>query len=179
MKQSSHLLVVLMVLLSGCASKLAVYDDKGNPMKGVPVRSPLLVEITTETSYEIDPKISASDSRYETIKRLCAPTTKSTSSFLPLGTLSYITFEPAALGKSEFKLEFSDSGSLKTLSLNSDPAAATESVSKLLGTILPYVAAPKPTEKALAEEPDLEKVRASVCIANETKIKSIKERKVE
>lgn len=179
MKWSLQLLVVLMALLSGCASKLAVFDGHGNPMKGVPVRSPLLVEITTETSYEIDPKIPASDRGYETIKKLCAPTTNSTTSFLPLGTLTYVNFEPASFGKSEFKLEFSDSGSLKTLSLNSDPAATTESVSRLLGAVLPYVAAPKPTEKALAEEPDLERTRASVCLVKETKIKSIKERKLE
>lgn len=179
MKPSLCFLALTVSLLSGCASKLTIYDAGGNPLKGVPVRTPILVEVTTETTYEIDPKISTSDPRYETIKELCAPTTKSTTSFLPLGTLSYVNFEPALFGKSEFKVEFSDSGLLKTLALNSDPAATTEAVSKLLGTVLPYVATPKPIAKLLEDEPDLEKTRAAVCIVKDTKIKTIKERKVE
>lgn len=176
-----YVVLPAIMALSGCSAKLTVYDQDGNVQKGVPIRTPVLVEITSKTIYEIDPSISTSNLQYETIKKLCEPTTTQTTSFLPLGNISYVNYDPATFAKSEFKVEFTDAGATKSISVNSDPSATTESAATLLGTVLPFFTAPKAAPSALfaPSTVDLEALRKKTCIVKETKIETIKERKLD
>ncbi len=179
--ENDILVTPAIIALGGCSAKLTVYDQDGNTQKGVPIRTPILVEITSKTIYEIDPSISTSDPQYETIRKLCEPTTNQTTSFLPLGNISYVNYDPATFAKSEFKVEFTDSGATKSISVNSDPSSTTESAATLLGTVLPFFKAPKAALSApfALGTVDLEELRKKSCIVKETKIETIKERKLD
>jgi hypothetical protein len=125
-------------LAAGCASSLRSFDAEGRALTGVPIRAPLLVEVTRVTTYTPAPTAGA-------YAAYCKPDTAVTLEVMPLGRLFYVNVDPASLGKAEFKLELTEAGTLKTVSLNSDPRTA-ESIKELgaaLGTLLPYVAAPK------------------------------------
>ena len=174
-------IVLAIVALGGCSAKLVVYDQDGKVQKGVPIRTPVLVEITSKTIYEIDPSISTSDPKYETIKILCEPTTKQTTSFMPLGNVSYVNYDPATFAKSEFKVVFTDTGATKSISVNSDPSSTTESAATLLGTVLPFFKAPKavPSTPFVPGTVDLEELRKKSCIVKKTIIENIKERKLD
>lgn len=164
------------ISLMGCAASLLVYDEDGNLKKGVPVRTPILVEITEKTIYKVDPSIPTSDPNYETIVELCEPTLKQSTSFLPLGEISYIEYDPATFAKSEFSIDFGESGALKSISVNSDPAATTESVSNLLATVLPFIKAPR---VAPTVDVDLEELRNKSCIVKAAVIESIRPRSLD
>lgn len=168
--------LVLISALPGCSAKLAVYDESGSELKGVPVRSPALVLITTTTTYEIDPSISSATPNYSTIQKVCQPTSSQSTSVLPIGQLSYVSYDPAPLAKSEFKVEFNDSGAAKSISVNSDPAATTEAASSLLSTVLPFLKAPK---AAALDGGDLGALRKKSCIVKKTEITSVKALKVQ
>lgn len=183
MKNGLIISSISMAMLSACSAKLEIYDQNGNTLKGIPIRSPVLVEVTTTTSYIQDPAINQADPRWQyrdTIRELCNPTTATVTSSLPLGALNYVNYDPASFAKSEFKVEFNDAGGTKSISVNSDPAATTESVSSLLGTVLPFVKEPK-AAPAAALGPggiDLEELRKSACIVKGTAVTSIKEVKL-
>lgn len=151
--------VSIAILTSGCASSLKTFDSQKLPSVGIPVGTPVLVKITEKTSYEVDP----SNSKYESY---CKPEINAKYQFLALGERSYIAFDPAPFGKGEFKVEFNDAGVLKTVSLNSDATAGADKVSDLLGTVLPYLAAPKPAPetKALVVEDTAQKKKDKYCI---------------
>ena len=144
--------------ITGCASSLVTYDSKGQKTKGIVVHSPVLVKITTETTYKVDP----SNVKH---KEFCTPEQNSTYEFLPLGEKSYINFDSASFGKSEFSIEFAEKGSLKGVSLNSDASAGVEKVTSLLGTVLPFVAKPKAEIETKAVVPDTaQKMKEKYCI---------------
>lgn len=155
-------------LLSGCASSLKTFDAQKNPSVGIPVGTPILVKITERTTYEVDPK-------HPEFQSYCKTDVNATYEFLPLGERSYIAFEPAALGKGEFKVEFNDNGALKTVSVNSDATAGTQSVTELLSTILPYMAAPKPTPeiKATIAKDTAQETKEKYCIKKGTEVTDV------
>lgn len=155
-------------LLGGCASSLKTFDAQKNPSVGIPVGTPVLVKITEQTAYEVDPK-------HPEFQSYCKPDVNVVYKFLPLGERSYIAFAPAALGKGEFKVEFSDSGALKTVSVNSDATAGVQSMTDLLGTVLPYLAAPKPTleVKAIAAKDTAQETKDKYCIKKGTEVRDV------
>lgn len=161
-------LVACCVGLTGCASSLKTYDDKKQPSVGIPIGIPVLVKITEQTAYEVDPK-------NKDYVGYCIPDINATYQFFALGERSYIAFEPASLGNGEFKVEFNDSGMLKTVSLNSDATAGAEKVYDLLKTVLPYVAAPKPTAevKALVMKDTAQEKKDKYCIKKSTEVISV------
>lgn len=167
-----RLLLTLMVgiasLSAGCASSFKTYDSQKQPSVGIPIATPVLVKITEQTNYEVDQK----NKEYEAY---CTSEKNSKYEFLPLGERSYIAFTPAALGKGEFKIEFNDAGTLKSVSLNSDSTAGADKVNSLLGTVLPYLAAPKPTAKVtlLAAEDTAQKKKDKYCIKKGTEVISV------
>ena len=157
----------VVVLASGCASSLKTFDSEKKQSVGIPITSPVLVKITEKTTYEVDPNNTTFDS-------FCKPDVNAKYQFLALGERSYLAFDPAFLGKGEFKVEFNDAGALKTISLNSDATAGADKVSDLLGTVLPYIAAPKPTveKKAIAQD-TAQKTKDKYCIKKGTEVVSV------
>lgn len=166
------LLVVLAVsctaMLAGCASSLKTYDSQKQPSVGIPIGTPVLVKITEQTTYQVD-------ARNKQFEDYCTAEISSKYEFLALGERSYIAFDPAPLGKGEFKVEFNDAGVLKTVSLNSDATAGVEKVGDLLGTVLPYLAAPKPTveTKALEAGGTAQEKKEKYCIKKGTELISV------
>jgi hypothetical protein len=108
---------LVFVLCAGCASNLKVYDGSKVEAKGIPIATPVLVKITTVAKYEVDPKNKGYAS-------YCVDDQSEAYKTLPLGDLYYVTFESAKFGKSEFAVNFNDSGLLKSVTLNSDPKIA-------------------------------------------------------
>jgi hypothetical protein len=157
------------LLASGCASSLKTFNAKSEPTVGIPIGTPVLVEITEETTYEVDPN-------HVMYESYCKPDTNSKYQFLALGERSFIAFDPAPVGKGEFKVEFNDAGVLKSVSLNSDATAGTEKITGLLETVLPYLAVPKPTPSAQGLPPDTSAQgnKEKYCIKKGTKVVSVK-----
>lgn len=167
--KSIAIVITVSLLASGCASSLKTFNAESQPTVGIPIGTPVLVEITEETAYEVDPN----NAKYESY---CKPDLNSKYQFLALGERSYIAFDPAPLGKGEFKVEFNDSGVLKSVSLNSDATAGIDKVTGLLDTVLPYLAAPKPTPSAQALPADTtaQGNKDKYCIKKGTKVISVK-----
>ena len=134
----SRAALLISLFACGCSSSLQSFDANGNPLMGVPVRTPLLAAVTRVSVYTVLPSASANAS-------YCKPDTAITLETLPIGQLTYINVKPATFGKSEFRLELSDAGMLKLVSLNSDPQTAqiAKELATAAGTLLPYLAAPK------------------------------------
>lgn len=154
------LMIIGCLVLTGCASELVVSN---NETEGVPVPFPRLVTQITSTEYEVAPGATNPNA-----VAICAKNTeKAELKFLPLGKVMYVGFKPAWLGKSEFKVEYNDSGMLKSVSLNSDPTAAVEASAGMLSTILPYLGKPQfeAVEKSTADEE-----RAKNCLVKKTSI---------
>lgn len=168
--KSIALVVFASFFVTGCASSLKTFDAKSKPSVGIPIGTPVLVKITEETTYEVAP--GDENAKY---KDFCKSDVNSKYQFLALGERSYIAFDPAPLGKGEFKIEFNDAGVLKTVSLNSDATAGTEKVTGLLETVLPYLAAPKPTPSAQVLPSDItaQDKKDKYCIKKGTKVISV------
>lgn len=166
----SVLIIFGLVLISGCASTLKVYDANNNEAKGVPINVPQLMEVTTTTSYKV-----AKGS--EEFKDYCTPEVSSKLEFLPLGERYFVTFDPATLGDGEFSLEFNDQGLVKSVTLNSKASAGAEQANALLSTILPFIKAPKLAQetKSLTGEADsAQKLKEKHCLKAGSKVSGIK-----
>lgn len=162
------IVIAASLFASGCASSLKTFNADSKPTVGIPIGTPVLVEITEETTYEVDPN----NMKYATY---CTADLNSKYQFLALGERSFIAFDPAPFGKGEFKVEFNDAGVLKSVSLNSDATAGTEKITGLLDTVLPYLAAPKPTPSAQTLAPDTtaQGNKDKYCIKKGTKVISV------
>lgn len=147
MKIREGLFLIVAVLASGCASSLKTFDSNGQASPGVPVSIPVLAKVVTVRSF-----VPAAPAVSEKEKSYCVPEKLEEFKFMPMGERTYIAFDPAPLGKGEFKLEFGDNGMLKTVSLNSDATAGVEKVGGMLGTVLPYLAEPKQASTTEAED---------------------------
>lgn len=140
---STPIAIVVAIFAGGCASNLDTFDAGGNASPGIPVATPVLARVTTDVVYkQVDASVPAKFCEKETLAEL---------RFLPLGKKIYLKFDPAALAKGDFKLEFSDSGVLKTVSVNSEANTGLDSVNTLAATLLPFVATPKGTVEATQE----------------------------
>ncbi len=171
--------LLVLLFLAGCSSQIKVYDEAGVEQKGVPVRSPVLVEITTTVEYEISPTVPQDAANYALIVELCKPTVEQSTSFLPLGDINYVSYVPATFAKSEFTVDYLENGGVKSISVNSDPAATTESAANLLDAVLPFTALKAPAAPAApAALIDTEALRKASCIKKSTKITSICEREL-
>lgn len=164
--------ILAMVLgIAGCASEFAVYDDAEQEIVGFPVRTPVLVEITQQTSYEV-----VAGAEHAEFAKYCTPRSSSSHGILPLGDVHYVSFDAAALGKGEFSLDFYDSGALRNLSVNSDATEGLDSVSEFVEGVLPFVAAPKAAgdDARLFERlDDAEILRKKHCLQTGTTLVSI------
>lgn len=121
------------ITISGCAANLTTFDSKGKKSKGIPVVGPVLVKITSVTEYQVLP-----GPKHKHFEDHCMKETKSEYKILPLD-IYYVELEPSPFGKGEFKIEFTDSGAPKMISLNSDASAGIDAVKGFLETTLPFV----------------------------------------
>jgi hypothetical protein len=145
--------------MAGCGSRLVVSDNTN----GLPVPEPVLMKVITTTSYEVSP--TAKDPT--NAPALCArKVRKEDFKYMPLGKVRYVNFQRGWLTKSEFKVEYTDAGTLKSVSLNSDPAAAIEASTGLLSAVLPYLGKPQFEAKDVTEE----QKRAENCLIAGTSI---------
>jgi hypothetical protein len=154
--------------IAGCASTLTTFDSKGTLTKGVPFGTPVLVKITERTTYQVDPK-------NQQFSEYCTPDHLVKLQFLPLGERHYVTFSPAAFGKGEFKVEFGDTGTLKSVSLNSDATAGVEKVGDFLGTVLPFITEKKTEEATTSAQKDLtaQETKAKYCLKKATEVVAV------
>ncbi len=157
--------------LYGCASDFAVYDNAEQEIVGFPVRTPVLVAITQQTGYEV-----VAGAEHAEFAKYCTPRISSSHGVLPLGDVHYVSFDAAALGKGEFSLDFYDSGTLRSLSVNSDSTEGLESVSDFVEGMLPFVATPKAGKddaRLFERLDDAEKLRKRHCLETGTTLVSI------
>lgn len=161
------------VLAGGCASRLVVTGQANQRLSGVPVRAPVLAEVTRVISYAPLPNVGEHAS-------VCKDERITTLEVLPLGRPYHVTFQPALFGKTEFKLDLGDSGALKTVSLNSDARApeALKEAGAVLGTVLPFIAAKKESP-SVASEPAAQtegpSSRDKHCVRTDTRVDRIAE----
>lgn len=151
---------------AGCASSLKTIGADGAPVLGIPVASRVLVRVTETTTFVVDPANPA-------YAAYCTPETSSRYEFMPLGEPFYVVFEPAALGKGEFRLELAESGVLKSVSLNSDATAGADDVGELLAAVLPFVAAPRREPEAagmVGADDTAQKLKTRYCLKNGTAV---------
>lgn len=134
----------------------------------------MLARVTRVTSFVPAPNAGEN-------ARFCLPDTAISLDVLPFGERYFIGVKPAAFGKAEFKLEFTDAGLLKTVSLNSDArtAESVKEVSGLLGTLLPYLAVQKsdtaPKGVVLSDLPEANDVRDTFCLRSKVTIAGFEE----
>lgn len=162
------ILSLILVFFSGCSSSLKTFDAKQKASVGVPINTPVLVKVTERTSYIVDP-------RRKEFEEFCTPSVNTTFQYHALGERSYVAFEPALLGKGEFKIEFHENGALKSISLNSDASAGVDKVNDLLKAVAPYVAAPLglTKETRTAQEETAQSMRDRYCLKTQTEVISI------
>jgi hypothetical protein len=137
---------VIAASLTGCASKLLVYDAKATPAVGVPFNAPKLVRVKKTTSYELLKGLAADNVKY------CTDEVEISLDFLPLGERFYVNFDPSTFADGEFAIEFNDKGLTSKISLNSKASTGVDKVSGLLSTVLPFVKAPVALPAAQAAE---------------------------
>lgn len=168
----ASIIICTAAFAAACASSLQSFDADGRALKGVPIRAPILVEVTRVTTYAVAPNATAA---------YCRPDTAVTLEVMPLGRRFYLNVQPADFGKAEFKLELTEAGTLKSVSLNSDPRSAEsmKELGALLGTLLPYAAAPKEppadARKAPTADATTQELRDQHCIRTGVGIRDIRE----
>jgi hypothetical protein len=164
MKRKLTTVLFAAAFLSGCASNFATYNSNGEVTDGIPVAAPVLVKVTTKDIYT--PIATAGGNA-----SYCTEELKTEYKFLPLGEKTYIAFSPASLAKGEFKVELSDSGALKSISINSDASSGVAEVNTLLGTVLPYLA--KPKEEAKSAGIPAQNIKDQYCLKTGTQAISV------
>ena len=105
---------------------LKVTDANSLPVDGVPIRVAQVYEVRgTLTNHS---KLGSE----------CEPIPFYRTISLPTGSLYFINLEPGALAESSFGVEFNDAGTLKSISMNSTPAAkeALEGVAGIATDVL-------------------------------------------
>ena len=124
MKNRLFIPFLMLVSVTGCASRLVVYSahDHPNEIRGIRVHAAV--------SYVI---------KKEILTERCPPRTEEEIVHLPVGEAYDITFVPGFFAKNEFSVSFGDQGVLKQVSLNSTPQGA-ETI-KALGELAEKVGA--------------------------------------
>lgn len=157
------LLAGALALASGCASQLRVVHGSETPDL-VPVE-----ETATWISYT---KTQAWDGA----KKLCVRTVSAKPAFLPSGRRYYVGVDAARLADTEFSLELTEAGSLKKVSLNSDPQgdetlkAAGELAKNLasaVATVAPLALARAPLERERAQAEQLAEAECPASVSVE------------
>jgi hypothetical protein len=150
------LLIVIASVSAGCAAHLRVFNDKGDELKGIPVRDAKAFRVTKKVTWE---KENAPSSK-------CLPTRKQEILFLPAGREYLVTVEPAAFAKSEFSVALNDNGALKQVALNSTPQAVDtiKATAELVGKLAPagLLAAQRAEECGRAMREDIENIEPIV-----------------
>ena len=142
--------VLMMMFLSACTANLKV--KKGNTngseseVHGIPFRVP--------TPYVFSGKYT----KHSKFGENCTHTPFYEVLALPLGDLYYANVKTGELAGSEFTIEFTEQGTLKKISLNSDTTVddVASGVASLVGAALPFLS-PVPTPPAALDSEEGEK----------------------
>lgn len=131
MMRSSKLIAAILAtgaLCSGCASQIVVYNDGHAKVEGIPYR---LAQAFKKHG------------RYTTLAngKTCDPNPFNEEIVLASGALYYLNVDAAEFAKTNFTAEFTDTGILKKVSLDSESQASAvmESVSNLVKSAAPLV----------------------------------------
>jgi hypothetical protein len=104
------IVIAIALILVGCGSKLKIYNvDPKQPDQYQGIR------VHEAVSYVVTKKIKTEK---------CPERTEESIVHLPVGAPYDINVEPGWFAKSEFSVQFSDSGALKQVTLNSTPQVA-------------------------------------------------------
>jgi hypothetical protein len=135
-----HLLVLAAVCVGGCASQLQVWDNANKEVNGVPFRA-------TEVY-----KITGTYNRHSENGEACTATDFEKTASLPTGNQYFANVKPGSLSKAEFGMTFADSGSLASITMNTEPAAADtiNAATTALSTLLPFAGVTPKTTPAPA-----------------------------
>jgi len=169
-----------LLVCAGCASSLRTYNGELKQTKGIAVRVPILAEVTRVTTYALVGG-DATKAMY------CTPDTVVTLESIPIGEEYFISFDPAKFGKAEFSVELTDGGTLRKVSLGSDPgtSSAVEAATGLISAVLPFIAVPKQQpepvgpsfERRVGEEGTTSELRQKHCAKAKTDITDIQKAK--
>jgi hypothetical protein len=124
--------------MGGCASSLKVYDAGHHRIEGMPVSLPVMMYVERVSTYQ-------PVAGHEKESRYCTDDTVVTLELLPNDSVTYLAFDPATFGKGDFRLEFNDAGTLRVVSLTSEPRGpeTLEAATRLASAVLPFVATAK------------------------------------
>ena len=133
------LLISALIMFTACSSDLIVAEklddikDGDKKLGGIPFSVPALRKVRTTTTYK--PGGSEEDQDYKADCNI-SKVEESYQTF-PLGKTYFASFDSASLGKSEFSIQFTETGLLKSVTLNSDPNTAQniEATAKLIGSL--------------------------------------------
>lgn len=128
---SSPVLMVVAVGLAGCASNFKSEKLADGEISGIPVVAYQPAWVQRE--FTIKPKEGHPDAE------CTSPKTETSLETLPIGGTYGVKFEPSWFGKGEFTIDLNENGTLKTLTLNSDPQFAENlgAATEFLKTIVP------------------------------------------
>ncbi|PHS31800.1 MAG: hypothetical protein COA95_04745 [Methylophaga sp.] len=131
------LLIIIITLsaLSGCATNLKTFNHDGTVSKGIPIPKPRLVKVIKTTHFKA---IKAANN-----PELCKDSKISESyDYVTSDEYYYVNFDPSEFAKGTFDVTFNDKGLASKISINSEANTGVDSVTSLLGTILPYYKVP-------------------------------------
>jgi hypothetical protein len=130
MKSFNPTMLVTSMLLTACAADLGVYDSNEKKVPGVPVNTPIV--------YVISGDFTAFKKKNTKCQQVAAPPSFQS---LPVGDRYFIDPEPGFFYDAEFKVDFSDNGSLKSVVLNSETnlPKTIDAITNLLEKGLPAV----------------------------------------
>jgi hypothetical protein len=128
-------ILLLAISLSGCASELKVYDDRGVALPGFPVRQPV---IFVESGIYL--KLAKGGA--------CDPAPYQSYVSQPVGAKIYVNVKPAQFAKTAFDLKLTSSGGAQEVSLNTEPSSgdiltsaanAVKTIAPIAGLAAPLV----------------------------------------
>ena len=139
---------LMAAFLSACTASLIVKKSNTNgnesEVHGIPFRVP--------TPYVFSGKYT----KHSKFGENCTPTPFYEVLALPLGDLYYANVKTGELAGSEFTIEFTEQGTLKRISLNSDTTVddVASGVASLVGAALPFLSpVPAPPADSDSREP--------------------------
>lgn len=122
------LMVVGSTLLSSCASDFVVSQT---PNGGVPFRTQELVEVEREILFKVKP-----GKHHQKFSKYCSGSKiDRTTMMMPVGDLHYIKFKKSQAGKGKFSAQFTASGTISAVGIESDPTALPKALTEGLADV--------------------------------------------
>ena len=138
----------MILLNTGCSTKLQTFDSSANATKGIPVPTPLLVKVTTTTSFKAIPGTTKAEAK------ICDSSEVVESyDYISSGDFYYVNFDPSQFADGSFEINFNDKGLASKISVNSEASSGVSAANSMLETLLPFYKVPK-ADKLAAKKDD-------------------------